>query len=154
MAGKIALVPAVCLLVLVLRAAAANAVASVHTAAGAAGAALPAKLALGGASLPFTLPLPFTFPLPGGGSDAADGCLKAVREAEGCAADVLRSLASPPGAGDGDGGPGVGAACCGALRGVGESCFRGVLPVSPIRALFGPLVRHACGLVSGPGPRV
>ncbi|KAL6661322.1 hypothetical protein ACP70R_000706 [Stipagrostis hirtigluma subsp. patula] len=126
------------------------------TAGSAAAAAPPAATVAAGGMPALPFPFQFPFPFPGGSAAPGDGCMKAVQKAESCAADVLRSLAS---LGGGGGGPvGVGAGCCGVLQGVGDSCFRGVFPVSPFRALYGPLVKHACGLslglINGPGPRV
>jgi hypothetical protein len=123
----------------------------------------PATVA-GGSGLP-KLPFPFPFragqsrlPFPGG-NNLAD-CLNAAHQAESCVVDIVRSLASPA---PGEGVVSAGKACCGALQAVGDRCFRGVLPVSPFRALCAPLVRLACGgggepipelgLIA-PGPRV
>jgi hypothetical protein len=118
---------------------------------------LPLPFPAGQSRLPFPgdlphLPLPLPngpphlpFPLPGG-NNLAD-CLNAVHQAESCVVDVVRSLLKSPAPGEGV--VSAGKACCGALQAVGDRCFRGVLPVSPFRALYTPLVRLACG---GGGP--
>jgi hypothetical protein len=118
---------------------------------------LPLPFPAGQSRLPFPgdlphLPLPLPngpphlpFPLPGG-NNLAD-CLNAVHQAESCVVDVVRYLLKSPAPGEGV--VSAGKACCGALQAVGDRCFRGVLPVSPFRALYASLVRLACG---GGGP--
>lgn len=120
--------------------------------------AAPAADIGGGGGLPkLKFPLPgkqpkLPFPFPGGNNPVAGAdCLNAVHQAESCVGDVLRSLASSSSSPVEDAVRAGSKACCAALQAVGDRCFRGVLPVSPFRVLFAPIVKHACGNDNGGG---
>uniref|UniRef100_A0A0D9X8J1 Uncharacterized protein n=1 Tax=Leersia perrieri TaxID=77586 RepID=A0A0D9X8J1_9ORYZ len=96
---------------------------------------------------------PFVFP-----GAAAAGCWNAVLQAEICAGDILRSVASfllhlhADAGGEaqplnplGSGAVHVGAPCCGVLKTVGDRCFRDLLADSPFHPLYAPFINHVCG---------
>ncbi|XBH95310.1 hypothetical protein VPH35_085888 [Triticum aestivum] len=81
-------------------------------------------------------------PFPGEGEVAkttAD-CWKVVLQAESCAVDVLKWLASRQLAGR------VSPACCGVLQRFGDRCLRDLFPRSAVARLYAPFVSHACGI--------
>ncbi|KAF7068107.1 hypothetical protein CFC21_073889, partial [Triticum aestivum] len=72
-------------------------------------------------------------------AEAAAECWNAVLQAERCAVDVLKWLASRQLAGR------VSPACCGVLQRVGDRCLRDLFPHSAVGRLYAPFVSHACG---------
>ncbi|KAF7075146.1 hypothetical protein CFC21_079938 [Triticum aestivum] len=81
-------------------------------------------------------------PFPGEGevAEAAADCWKVVLQAESCAVDILKWLASRQLAGR------VSLACCGVLQRVGDRCLRDLFPHSAVGRLYAPFVSHACGI--------
>ena len=79
-------------------------------------------------------------------AEAAAECWNAVLQAESCAVDVLKWLASRQLAGR------VSPACCGVLQRFGDRCLRDLFPDSAVGKLFPPLVSHSCGIPLGTTP--
>ncbi|VAI37826.1 unnamed protein product [Triticum turgidum subsp. durum] len=72
-------------------------------------------------------------------AEVAAECWNAVLQAERCAVDVLKWLASGQLAGR------VSPACCGVLQRFGDRCLRDLFPHSAVGRLYAPFVNDACG---------